>query len=95
MARRTRSHTQHSDLPPLSVDPIPEQGSQPDLNDHHAEEALKHCPGKKLMIVEANDGTNLGELKCRTERLENVIGAIQTTINQLNQFIIQATGQGI
>ena len=47
------------------------------------------------MVVEADDGANLGELMRRTERLENVIGVVQTTVNQLNQFLIQATGQGI
>ena len=89
------SHAQHSNLPPLSVDPIQEQGCQPDLNEHLAKEASEHRPGKEPMIVEADDGINLWELTRRTERLEDVIGAVQTTINQLNQFLIQATGQGI
>ena len=47
------------------------------------------------MITEADDGTNLGELTHCTDQLEDVIGAVQTTVNQLNQFLIQATGQGI
>ena len=47
------------------------------------------------MIIETDDDTNLGELARRTERLEDMIGAIQTMVNQLNQFLIQATGQGI
>ena len=47
------------------------------------------------MVVEADDGANLGELMRHTELLEDVIGAVQTTVNQLNQFLVQATGQGI
>ena len=47
------------------------------------------------MITEANDDTNLLELMRRIERLEDMIGAIHTTVNQLNQFLIQATGQRI
>ena len=47
------------------------------------------------MITEADDNTNLGELKRRTEQLEDVIGAVQMMVNQLNQFLIQATEQGI
>ena len=82
MARRTKYQVQHSDLPPSSSDPIQEQGDQPNLNDHHAEEASKHRHGKDPMIVEANDGTNL--LTRCTERLEDVISAVQTTVNQLN-----------
>ena len=95
MARRTRSHTQQYDLPPPSTDPVQEQGSQQDLNNLHAEEILEHRPGKEPMAVEADDGANLGKLTRRTERLEDVIGAVQTMINQLNQFLVRATGQGI
>ena len=47
------------------------------------------------MITEVDDKTNLGDLTCRTERLEDVIKAVQTTVNQLNQFLIEAIGQGI
>ena len=27
--------------------------------------------------------------------MEDVIGAVQTTVNQLNQFLLRATGQGV
>ena len=47
------------------------------------------------MITEADDDTNLGELTRHTEQLEDVIEAVQTMVNQLNQFLIQAIGQGI
>ena len=47
------------------------------------------------MVVEANDDANLGELTHRTEWLVDVIGAVQSTVNQLNQFLVQATRQGI
>ena len=43
---------------------------------------------KKSMVVDADDNANLGELTRRTERLEDVIGAVQTTVNQLNQFLV-------
>ena len=59
------------------------------------EEVPEHRPGKKPMTVAADNGIDLGELTRRTERMEDVIGAVQTTINQLNQFLIRATGQGI
>ena len=88
MARKTRSHAQHSDLPPPSADPVQKPGGQQDLNNLHAEEVQEHRPGKEQMVVEANDGANLRELTCCTERLEDVIGAVQTTVNQLNQFLI-------
>ena len=65
------------------------------MNDHHAEEVSEHYPGKEPMIFEADDGANLGELTHHTELLEDVIEAVQTTVNQLNEFLIQATGQGI
>ena len=84
MARKTRSHTQHSDLPPPSPNPVQEQGGQQDLNDHHAEEVLEHRLGKEPMTIEADDGANLGELTSRTEQLEDVIRVVQTTVNQLN-----------
>ena len=95
MVRRTRSHAQHSDLPPPSVDPIQEQGGQQDLNNLHVEEAPEHRPRKEPMVIEADDSANLGELTRRTERLVDMIEAVQTTVNQLNQFLIQATGQVI
>ena len=95
MAGRTRSHAQHSDLPPLSSDLVQEQGGQQDLNNLHAEEVLKHHPGKESMAVEADNDANLGELTRHTEQLEDVIRAVQTMINQLNEILIQATGQGI
>ena len=47
------------------------------------------------MVVEANNDANLGELTHRTEWLVDVIGAVQSTVNQLNQFLVQATRQGI
>ena len=81
MARRTRPEAPHSDLP--------------DLNDNHANEVPKHCLGKEQMIIEADDDTNLGEFTRQTERLEDVIEAVQITVNQLNQFLIKDTGQGI
>ena len=86
MERRTRSHTQHSDLPPPSANPIQEQGNQQDLNSLHTEEVH----GKEPMAI-ADDGANLGELTRHAKLLEEVIGAVQSTINQLNQFLIQAT----
>ena len=95
MARRTRSHAQHFDLPPAAVNPFQEQGGQQDLNSLHAEEVPEHRPGKDSMIVAADDDANLGELTRRTERLKDVIRAIQMTVNQLNQFLLRATGQGI
>ena len=76
MARRTRSHAQHSDLPPPSAYPVQEQGGQQDLNNLYADEVLEHCPGKETMAVKADDGANLGELTCRTEQLEDVIRVI-------------------
>ena len=88
MARRTRSHAQHSDLPLASTDPIQEQGKQQDLNNLHAEEVLEHHPGKEPMVVDVDDNANLGELTHHTERLEDVIGAVQMTVNQLNQFLV-------
>ena len=36
------------------------------------------------MITEVDDDTNLGELERRTKLLEDVIGAVQTMVNQLN-----------
>ena len=95
MTRRTRSQAQHSDLPPPPADPTQEQGRQSDLNDNHAEDVPEHRLGKEPMIIEADNGTNLGDLTCCTEQLEDVIGVVQTTVNQLNQFLIQATRQGI
>ena len=47
------------------------------------------------MVVGVDDDANLGELTRRTERLKDMIGAVQSTVNQLNQFLVQATGQGI
>ena len=47
------------------------------------------------MVVATNDDANLGELMRRTERLKDVIEAIHTMVNQLNQFLVRATGQGI
>ena len=84
MARRTRSHAQHFDAPPAATDPVQEQGGQQDLNNLDTEEVLEHRPGKEPMIVVADEDANLGELTRRIERLEDVIGAIQTTVNQLN-----------
>ena len=84
MARRTRSHAQHSNLPPPSADPVQEQGGQQDLNNLYAKEVPEHRPGKEPMVVEANDDANLGGLTRRTKRLEDMIGAVQTTVNQLN-----------
>ena len=40
------------------------------------------------MTVEANDGANLGELTRHTGRLEDLIGVVQTMVNQLNQFLV-------
>ena len=76
MARRTRSHIQHSDLPPATVDPVQEQGGQQDLNNLHAEEVPEHRPGKEPMAVTADNDANLGQLTRRTELLEDVIGAV-------------------
>ena len=70
MTRRTRSHVQHSDLRPAATDPVQEQGGQQDLNNLHAEEVLEHPAGKEPMVVVTDDDANLGELTCRTERLE-------------------------
>ena len=47
------------------------------------------------MTIKADNGANLGELTRHTELLEDVIAAFQTIVNQLNQFLIQATGQRI
>ena len=76
MARKTRSHTQHSDLTLAAADPVQEQGGQQDLNNLHAEEVPEHHPGKELITIAANDNANLGELTCRTVRLKDVIGVI-------------------
>ena len=95
MTRRTKSYAQHSDAPPLAAEPIPEQGGQQDMNNLHMEEVPEHRPGKELMIVAADNGIDLGELTHRTEQMEDVIGAIQMTVNQLNQFLLRATGQGV
>ena len=75
-------------MPPVAIDPVPEQGSQQDLNNLHAEEVPEHRPGKELMTVAVDNDANLGELTRRTERLEDVIRAVQMTINQLNQFLL-------
>ena len=64
MARRTKSNAWHSDLPAPSADPVQEQGGQQDLNNLHAEEFLEYRPRKEPMVVEADDGANLGELMC-------------------------------
>ena len=95
MARRTRCHAQHSNLPPPSADPVQEQGGQQDLNNLYAEEVPEHHPGKEPMVVDADDDANLRELMHRTERLKDMIGAIQTMVNQLNQFLVRVTGQRI
>ena len=47
------------------------------------------------MIIKVDDKTNLGDFTRHTERLADVIRVVQTTVNQLNQFLIQAIGQGI
>ena len=95
MARRTKSQAQHFDLPPPSTDPVQEQSGHQDLNNLHAEEVPEHRPGKQPMVIDPNDNCNLGELTYRTELLEDMIGAVQMTVNQLNQFLVRATGQGI
>ena len=95
MARRTRSHTQHSDAPPPAAEPVPKQGGQQDVNKLHVEEVPEHRLGKESMTVAADNGIDLGEIMRRIERMEDVIGAIQTTVNQLNQFLLRATRQGI
>ena len=66
MAKRTRPHAQQSDLPPLFVDPIYEQGGKHDLNNLHAEEVLEYRLGKEPMVINANDSANLGDLTCYT-----------------------------
>ena len=76
MVGRTRSHAQHSDLPPSSADPVQEQSGQQDLNNLHVEEVFEYRPGKELIAVDADDDANLGELMRSIERLEDVIGAI-------------------
>ena len=81
MTRRTESYAQHSNLRPRSVDPVQEQGDQPDLNYHCAKKAPEHCLGKESMIIEEDDGTNLGELTRRTELLEDVIRVVQATVD--------------
>ena len=93
MTRRTRFPAQHSDLPLASVDLVQEQGGQQDLNNLHAEEVPKHRPRKELMAINVDDNANLEELTRCTERLEDVIGAVQTMVNQLNQSLV--LGQGI
>ena len=95
MTRRTRSHVQQSDLSPAAPDPVQEQGDQQDLNNLHAEEVPEHRPGKEPMVVATNDDANLEELTHHTKWLEDVIGAVQTIVNQLNQFLLRATRQGI
>ena len=47
------------------------------------------------MAVDADGDANLRKLTRRAKRLEDVIRAIQTSINQLNQFLVRATKQGI
>ena len=64
------------------------------MNDLHMEELPEHRLGNEPMIIPDN-GINLGDLTRRTERVEDMIGAVQTTVNQLNQFLLRATGQGI
>ena len=95
MTRRTKSHAQHSDAPPPTAEPIHEQGSQQDMNDLHMKELPKHRLRKEPMTIVPDNGIDLGDLTRRTEWVEDVIGVVQTTINQLNQFLIRATGQGI
>ena len=89
MARRTRSHGKHSDLPPVFVDTIQEQGGQQDPNNLYVEEVPEHRLGKEPMVVDADGDANLGELTCHTERLEDVIRAVQTTVNQLNSSLFE------
>ena len=47
------------------------------------------------MVVIADEDVNLRQLTRRTELLEDMIGVVQTTVNQLNEFIVQATRQGV
>ena len=76
MARRTKSHAQHSDAPPAKAYPVQEQGGQQDLNNLRAEGVPEHHLGKKSINVAADDDVNLGELTGCTKWLEDVIGAI-------------------
>ena len=58
------------------------------MNNLHMEEVPEHRPGKELMAVANDDDAILGELTRRTECLDDVIGAIQTKVNLLNQFFV-------
>ena len=82
MTRRTRSHAQHSDAPPPATEPIPGQGGQQDVNNLHVEEVPEHCPGKEPMTVALDNGFDLGDLMRRTERVEDVIGVVQTMVKE-------------
>ena len=88
MTRRTRSHTQHSDAPPSAAELIPDQGGQRDINNLHVEEVLEHRPGKEPMTIATDNGIDLGELSRHIEQMEGVIRAVQTTVTQLNQFLL-------
>ena len=76
-------------------EPIPEQGGQQDMNNLHMEEIPEHRLGKEPMAIVDDGDANLGEPTHRTERLEDVIRAVQMTVNLLNQFFVRATEQGI
>ena len=47
------------------------------------------------MVVAADEDANLGQFTRRIEWLEDMIGVVQTMVNQLNEFLVRATGQGI
>ena len=95
MTRRTRSHAQYSDAPPPIIEPIPKQGGHQNVNDLRMEELPEHRPGKEPMTFVPDNGIDLGDIARRTERVEDMIETVQSTVNQLNQFLLQATGQGI
>ena len=61
------------------------------MNNLQAKGVAEHPSRKEPMVVRDDDNANLGELMRRTERLQDVIGAIQLMFNQLNQFLVQAT----
>ena len=92
MTRRTRSHAQHSDALPPTAEPISEQGGHQNMNDLHMGDLPEHRPGKKPMTFVPDNGIDLGDITRRTERVEDMIEAFQSTVNQLNQFLLQATG---
>ena len=52
------------------------------------EELPEHRPGKEPMTFVPDNGIDLGDITRHTERVEDMIGAVQSIVDQLNQFLL-------